>query len=187
LMLNDGLLLRHSIGPCDPLFHNYWETHGGLMQQGYPISGIVTELSDLDGRPYTVQYFERAVFEYHPENKAPYDVLLSQLGTFRYKEKYSKAPPSQRPNRSNGRYFPETGRWVGGLFWQYWSTHGGLMQQGYAISDELVEVSDLDGRPYTVQYFERAVFEYHPENKAPYDVLLSQLGTLRYRQKFGER
>ncbi|MFL5735444.1 MAG: alpha/beta fold hydrolase, partial [Chloroflexia bacterium] len=37
---------------------------------------------DLNGKPYTVQYFERAVFELHPENAAPYDVLLSQLGTF---------------------------------------------------------------------------------------------------------
>jgi hypothetical protein len=37
-----------------------------------------------------VQYFERAVFEYHPENAAPYDVLLSQLGTFRYRDKYGK-------------------------------------------------------------------------------------------------
>ena len=90
LMLNNGLMLRHSIGPCDPLFRNYWETHGDLMQQGYQISGIMTEVSDLDGRPYTVQYFERAVFEYHPENKAPYDVLLSQLGTLRYRQKFGE-------------------------------------------------------------------------------------------------
>ena len=38
---------------------------------------------------YTVQYFERAVMEMHPENKAPFDVLLSQLGTFQYKAKYA--------------------------------------------------------------------------------------------------
>lgn len=37
---------------------------------------------------YTVQYFERAVFEYHPEKQVPFDVLLSQLGTFRYGQKY---------------------------------------------------------------------------------------------------
>jgi hypothetical protein len=28
------------------------------------------------------------VFEWHPENAPPYDVLLSQLGTFQYKLKY---------------------------------------------------------------------------------------------------
>jgi predicted metalloprotease len=60
-----------------------------LAQQGYPISDEFTEVSDLDGQPYRVQYFERAVFEYHPENTGtPHDVLLSQLGTFRFQARY---------------------------------------------------------------------------------------------------
>jgi len=46
-------------------------------------------------------------------------------------------------------------------------------------------VSVVDGKPYTVQYFERAVFELHPENQPPYDVLLSLLGALRYGEKYG--
>src|SRR5436190_1542628 len=79
------------------------------------------------------------------------------------------------------RTFPETGKAVGGRFLEYWDKNGGLPQQGYPISTEMQERSDIDGKTYTVQYFERAVFEYHPENKAPYDVLLSQLGTFRYR------
>ena len=33
-----------------------------------------------DGNTYTVQYFERARFEAHPENAAPHDVLLGQFG-----------------------------------------------------------------------------------------------------------
>jgi endonuclease YncB( thermonuclease family) len=41
-----------------------------------------------------VQYFERAVFERHPENAPPYDVLLSQLGRFSYAVKYP-APVAQ--------------------------------------------------------------------------------------------
>jgi hypothetical protein len=143
------------------------------------------EVSDLDGKPYTVQYFERAVFEYHPENQAPYDVLLSQLGTFRYGQKYPTGAPGQTPNRTNGQLFVETGHWLGGRFREYWEQHGGLPQQGFPISDEFTEVSDLNGKPYTVQYFERAVFELHPENAPPNDVLLSQLGTFQYRQKYG--
>jgi hypothetical protein len=71
-------------------FRGYWEQHGGLAQQGYPISDEFTEVSPLDGKPYRVQYFERAVFELHPENQAPFDVLLSQLGTFQYQQKYGK-------------------------------------------------------------------------------------------------
>ncbi len=79
-------------------FLQYWQTHGGLAQQGYPISGEFTEVSDLNGQPYTVQYFERAVFEKHPENAAPNDVLLSQLGTFQFKKKYPNGEPGgQQP------------------------------------------------------------------------------------------
>jgi hypothetical protein len=82
------------------------------------------------------------------------------------------------------RTFTETGKTVCGRFLDYWNMHGGLAQQGFPISGEFTEVSDLNGQPYTVQYFERAVFEYHPENKPPYDVLLSQLGTLQFQRKY---
>jgi beta propeller repeat protein len=169
------------------IFLDYWNKNGGLAQQGFPISNVMGEQSDLDGKPYTVQYFERAVFEYHPENSAPYDVLLSQLGTFQYKKKYPNGAPGQKPNQTGGQLFKETSHWVGGKFLAYWQSHGGLAQQGFPISDEFTEVSDLNGQAYLVQYFERAVFEYHPENQSPNDVLLSQLGTFQYRQKYGAR
>jgi hypothetical protein len=80
--------------------------------------------------------------------------------------------------------FKETGKTVCGRFLQYWQQNGGLPQQGFPISNEFKEVSDLDGKQYTVQYFERAVFELHPENRPPYDVLLSQLGTFQFRAKY---
>ncbi len=169
------------------IFLDYWNNHGGLLQQGYPISDLFNEVSDLDGKPYTVQYFERAVFEYHPEYvDTPYEVLLSQLGTFRYKEQYLQGAPGQTPNTSEGSVlFPQTGKRLGGTFLQYWQQHGGLTQLGYPISDEFTEISDLDGKPYPVQYFERAVLELHPElSGTPYEVLLSQLGTFRYHQLY---
>jgi hypothetical protein len=78
-------------------FLTYWNAHGGLAQQGYPISGEFHEVSDLDHKLYTVQYFERAVFELHPENQPPYDVLLAQLGTYRYQQKYPGGPPTAVP------------------------------------------------------------------------------------------
>jgi len=77
----------------------------------------------------------------------------------------------------NCQTFPQTGYTVCGKFLDYWNSHGGLAQQGYPISQEFTETSDLNGKPYTVQYFERAVFEMHPENQPPNDVELSQLGT----------
>jgi predicted metalloprotease len=166
-------------------FWEYWQTRGALAQQGYPISPEMSEVSETDGNEYTVQYFERAVFEWHPENQPPYDVLLSLLGVRRYNEKYPGGAPNQQPNTSPGSVlFPQTGKRAGGRFLEYWRTHGGLAQQGYPISDEFTEVSELNGQPYTVQYFERAVFEYHPENAPPNDVLLSQLGTFQYAAKY---
>ena len=53
------------------------------------------ETSDLDGKTYTVQYFERAVFEFHPENAAPpMTFLLAQLGTYRLHDKYPTGAPA---------------------------------------------------------------------------------------------
>jgi hypothetical protein len=87
--------------------------------------------------------------------------------------------------QNNCQAFPETKQLVCGRFLKYWQEHGGLAQQGFPISSEFQEKSDLNGQVYTVQYFERAVFEHHPENQPPYDVLLSQLGTFRYKAKYG--
>ena len=68
------------------------------------------------------------------------------------------------------RMFPETGHGIGGGFRWFWEHNGGLPIFGYPLTDELVE----DGR--TVQYFERAVFEYWPENPPEWHVLLRRLG-----------
>jgi hypothetical protein len=158
-----------------------------LAQQGYPITEQLQETSDTNGKIYNVQYFERAVFEYHPENAGkPSEVLLQLLGDFLSRQKYPRGAPGATPNNEAGsRHFFETGKRLGGIFLQYWNSHGGLAQQGFPISDEFTEKSDLDGKTYKVQYFERAVFEYHPENAAPFNVLLSQLGTFRNTAKYG--
>jgi hypothetical protein len=69
-----------------------------------------------------------------------------------------------------GQWFDETGFFVGGAFWEFWKERGGLPIFGYPLSNELNESG------MTVQYFERAVFEWHPDNAAPYQVLLRRLG-----------
>jgi acetyl esterase/lipase len=163
------------------LFLDYWREHGGLDQQGYPISGEL-QVGGAGGRTLTVQYFERALLEYHPENQPPFNILPARLGAARYAAKYPQGAPGQRPNTAPGSLaFAETGHRLGGWFLDYWQAHGGLLQQGFPLSDEFTEVSDFDGQPYTVQYFERAVFELHPENAGtPYAVLLAHLGTLAF-------
>jgi hypothetical protein len=163
-------------------FLAHWDEHGGLAVFGYPISDLRNEASDIDGRVYAVQYFERAVFEYHPENTQPYDVLLSLVGLVHFKQKYPVKPPHQMQSVDvNALDFPESGKRLGGTFLRHWQANGGLHTFGYPVTDEVDEVSDLNGKTYRMQYFERAVFELHPENAPPYEVLLSNLGALRLR------
>jgi hypothetical protein len=160
-------------------FRDYWNAHGGLGQFGYPITEQFQEANPTDGKMYTVQYFERARFEWHPENKPPFDVLLGLLGRTitQGREKETPFLPAQ-PQKSPGFvYFPSTGHNMAPQFVQYWQNHGGLPVYGYPISEAFMEVSKADGKPYLVQYFERNRFEYHPELPGAYRVSLGLLGT----------
>jgi hypothetical protein len=70
------------------LFEEHWETRGGLVHFGYPISDEFTETNPEDGADYTVQYFERARFEYHPEFAGTeFEVLLGLLGNEMLRER----------------------------------------------------------------------------------------------------
>ena len=72
--------------------------------------------------------------------------------------------------------FPQTGYSVGFGFLQFFQANGGVNVFGYPISQEIPEIGP-DGRSHTVQYFQRARFEYHPEfNGTPYEVELGLLG-----------
>lgn len=150
----------------------YWQQYGGVAQFGYPISDPLSEKSQTDGKTYTVQYFERARFELHPENKGtPYEVMVGLLG-----RQFHKVDPPVAPlNDGAHQYFKETGHNVSAAFYSYWQQHGGLFVNGYPISEALQEKA-ADGKTYTVQYFERARFELHPENPPPYNILLGALG-----------
>ena len=171
-------------------FLTYWQDHGGLAQQGFPVSDLFSEQSSTDGRTYQVQYFERAVFEYHPELPGPDKTLLSQVGRDALKTRYprgiaSAAGPALAPALGGEcATFDETNQSVCGAFLTYWTANGGLAQQGLPLSPVFNEVSKDNGRTYQVQYFERAVLEYHPENTAPNDILLGQLGRSRYASRY---
>jgi hypothetical protein len=168
-------------------FLKYWLDHGGLAQQGYPITDSYDELNDIDGKVYRTQYFERARFEFHPEQQIQFQVLLGLLGTETFKAKYGTTPPPGAPQTVPGngsRTFPATGKTVMGLFLTYWNSHGGLEQQGFPITEAYNEVNDDDGKTYITQYFERARFEYHPESaQDQFKVLLGLVGREVYNRK----
>ena len=168
-------------------FLNHWQAGGGLMTFGYPMSEPMTQ----DGM--TVQYFERARLEEHPENAGtPFVVLGTLLGNWATDGRRSE--PAFLPLPSNTgdggdpahrRFFPETGHTLAYGFKSYWEQNGGLYVFGFPISEEFSEKNPDTGQVYTVQYFERARFEYHPENAGTqYEVLLGRLGAQLACQRY---
>jgi len=154
-------------------FLAYWQANGGLPIYGYPISDEVAEVLE-DGKPYLVQYFERARFEYHPELPAPNTIQLGQFGR-RLHPLYPAVPDC-----GCGRFFPETGHNIAGDFKGFWEGNGGLSTFGLPITDPVTETLE-DGKQYTVQWFERARFELHPELAGPNNILLGQFGRQVYQ------
>ncbi|HMP43220.1 MAG TPA: peptidase S8, partial [Roseiflexaceae bacterium] len=123
---------------------------------------------------YTVQYFERRRFEFHPENQPPYHVLLSLMGRSTL-ERSGRDWNSLPKNgvQAGCLFFNETGQSICEPFLSYWRNHGlefdgrrgtslaeSLALFGLPISAPQSETL-ADGRSYTVQWFERARFEDH--------------------------
>lgn len=172
-------------------FLQYWQSHGGLAQQGYPISNVFLETNAPppagDGLQHKVQYFQRARFEEHTENAYPNDVLLGLLGTEQFTAKYTA--PSKETAQAGCQYFSETGFNLCGGFLEYWQTHGGLAQQGFPISGVFVEKNAAppagDGQDHLVQYFQRARFEQHTElTNVTNNTLLGLLGSEQFGKKY---
>jgi hypothetical protein len=189
VVILDGGMLADAAGPIyfpetnhylGRPFRGYWLQSGGLPVFGYPLTEQLFE------NGLRVQYFERQRIEEHPGNPDPYGTELGLLGTqMAGAQGLLGTPPFQRQmphGNPNCEYFPETGHHLCFGFRAYWHGHGlefgdagysyreALALFGYPISEEFV----VDGR--TVQYFERARFEWHPENDAPWDILLGRLG-----------
>lgn len=168
------------------VFQDFYNRSGGVAVFGYPISATMQESG------YTVQYFERQRMEYHPELAGtPYSVVLGLLGQIDADSRglletdaFKPLPTDMTPD-SNCVFFSATGHQTCAGFKTYWQSHGvdlgdsgtsyreSLALFGYPISEEFTDPST----GFTVQYFQRARFEYHPENQASENtVLLGLLG-----------
>ncbi|MFL5806184.1 MAG: hypothetical protein ACJ8CR_31195 [Roseiflexaceae bacterium] len=164
----------------------FWEQNGGLPTFGFPIGAQHEE--SIEGKPFQVQWFERNRLELHPENARPYDVLLGRLGVDRLAQQgrdWFQFPKSAQ--QAGCRFFAETGHNVCGDILAAWRAQGlefdGKRGKSEAESLALVGLPLSDPQPedtpsgrFTVQWFERARFELHPENAPPYNVLLGLLG-----------
>ncbi|HET8630669.1 MAG TPA: CAP domain-containing protein [Thermomicrobiales bacterium] len=154
-------------------FYNYWAANGGQAQFGLPLTEPYSE------NGLTIQWFERARFERHPEFAGtPAEIELGQLG----REVHPADPPTIPTGNTSAAFFAQTGHNVA-TFRAYWQQHGGLAVFGLPLTEEVREVNQADGKTYTVQYFERARLEEHPDQAGtPYEVQLGLLGAERYHK-----
>jgi hypothetical protein len=164
-------------------FANYWNTYGGLAIFGFPI----TETFQENG--LTVQYTERGRFEAHPgTGAATFNTLLGLVGNEVTAGRSSEAPfqPAASKAGPDCTYYAETGHNLCAGFRAYWEKYGGLAIYGFPISEEFQEVNPDTGKTYTVQYFQRGRYEWHPgEWPERFDVELGRLGSQVFSMKYG--
>jgi len=168
-------------------FLEYWQANGGLPVFGFPLTEEFSELNADTGVDYTIQLTERQRFEYHPENAPPYHVLLGRLGAELLVSQGRDWTTFPTADPSAPHYMPATGHAIDERFWDYWSGRGldvgdpgvsfreSLALFGYPLSEPMME-TNADNDTVLTQYFERAVFEWHPDNPPEWRVLLRRLG-----------
>jgi hypothetical protein len=162
-------------------FKEVWESDGGIAVFGLPLTNT-RSLGTL-----RVQDFQRFRFESHPTNTAPYDVLFANLGLERFQQLgHDPDQPAERRGETNCRWFADVQHNVCGAFLDFWTKHGrnlgpggnpeagSLALFGTPISEERKET--IGGQELTVQWFQKARFELHPEAAPDFQVQLGLLG-----------
>ena len=148
-------------------FRQFWSINGGLAVFGYPLTQAFEEIA-ADGTKRQVQYFERAKLEANPQDTK--QIALARLGA-ELTNGRSFPTIAAFDSTDERAYFSQTGHGSGGWFLQYWRDRGGVNVFGFPISEEIAE----NGR--TVQYFERARFEFVPTGTdAASGIALGQIG-----------
>lgn len=153
-------------------FKQFWDANGGIAQFGYPLTEEFTERNPADDRTYTVQYFERARFEWHADTSS---VALGKIGLEQFNANNKPAgtpldPPANLP--PDKRYFPETKHVLAGSFKQFWEQQNGKALLGLPLGEEVAE----NGK--TVQYFEFGRLEFNPAGTTLQErVSIALLGT----------
>lgn len=158
-------------------FKAFWDVNGGVAQFGYPLTDEFQERNTADDRTYTVQYFERARFEWNPQTSS---VVLGRVGTeqFNLNGKPNGTPIDKPATLTpDKRYFPETRHILAGSFKQLWDTTNGQALLGFPLGEEVAEKGG-DGVTRTVQYFEYGRLEYNPNGTTLQErVTIAVLGT----------
>ncbi len=166
----------------DGQFLGFWEANGGLAVFGYPLAP--PELRTTDDGAFLTQSFERARFELHPENPAPYNVLLGRLGAERLAalgQPWTMFEPEAE--LAECQFWAETRHNVCGVFLDAWRSNGVRLDADPSVSE--AERLALWGLPLSgpiastsaaglvlTQWFERARIEQQPDGT----ITLGRLG-----------
>lgn len=135
----------------------YWRAHGGEPVFGLPLEPARSTPEGL------MQTFTRARL-YLNESLAdtPFLVQPALLGSERARL-HGADLPGAVPCPDVPDLCPRSTSILFGAFLDYWQRNGGLDVFGAPLSEEFVALT-TDGQYRTVQYFERAVFAYYPED-----------------------
>ncbi len=148
----------------------YNSNPNAVFLYGYPIT---EQFTSKDGK--TVQYFQRARFEYKADLPEGQRIQLTQLG----RETFVSTGPLNVNNTLACRSYAQTGYAVCFAFLEFFDQYGGASQFGYPISGFEYHENKL------VQYFEKTRLEWQPWKPEGQRVVVSDLGRA-YFDKLGE-
>ncbi len=142
-----------------PIFR-YWRALGGEERFGPPLEPARESADGLS------QTFRNARIDLrHSQRDTIYYVQPTTLGVAALADLAYGGAAAREPvaGSETGRYFPESGHSLFGAFLDAWQRGGAEDVFGLPLSEEFTGRA-ADGRERTVQYFERAVFAYYPED-----------------------
>jgi hypothetical protein len=145
--------------------------HGDVDNIGYPRSPVV---ADPLNPTQCVQFFQRAVLEWHPQNPPEYRIQRRLLATEMADGEPAPEEPPARRNSADYWYFPKgdrglghgvsnyapDGSWIG--FKSYFDRNGKEDSFGYPMEPPALR-KGADGEERWTQRFQAAVLEYHQE------------------------
>lgn len=164
-----------------PTFREFWQETGGLDQFGYSITDWYPRT--VNNQTTYVQEFERARFEFNPRVSAPHNIVLGRVGAEWLDYHVGELTPLRE---SDSAFVDGVGRCavvepntpvVCGAFLDYHASHGAALDAIPLINrNERLRLFGLpltpamrwnsNGQSIIVQLFERARFEYHPDDPA---------------------
>lgn len=169
-----AVIFRETGHKVSGLWLDYFRSHGDVDLMGLPRTDVITD--PISGQ--TVQYFQRAVLEFHPENPPPEQLQRRLLTDYVFPD---PPDPPIDPSVSGApqgvySYFPNVqGKGLGHFvanqapdgspiyFKDFFDSHGREGFFGFPKEEPKIRTG-ADGQPRWTQRFQAAVMEYHPEN-----------------------